>query len=57
MKSPFDGFWWLMFMDIMALIFLVYWWITDGFDPLRDFLLIGIWGVMNIVIFATRWNK
>ena len=53
----FRGFWVLMFIDLVAIIFLIHWWATEGMDWLRDGLLIGIFGALNITIIFTQGKK
>ena len=52
--KKFTGFWWLMFIDLVVIVFLVHWWITEGADWLRDVLMIGIFAGINIVVIFTQ---
>lgn len=54
MKSPFNGFWFLMLINSIALFFLIFWNIVDGFELMRDGILIGVLGIFNFVIFKTQ---
>ena len=56
-KSPFTGFWWLVFINLVAIIFLAHWWITEGTDWLRDGLLIGIFAGIDLVVIFTQRDK
>ena len=54
MKSPFNGFWFLMLINIFGLFFLIFWQVTEGFELMRDGLLIVVLGAFNFAIFKTR---
>ena len=52
--KKFIGFWWLMFIDLVVIVFLVHWWVTEGADWLRDGLMIGIFAGINLVVIFTQ---